>query len=210
MQKKKKIKNSDISNDFLPLGEMGEVNRFWTGFLQLLHDTEKKDGFNLSFIQRLFYIELDHSNNWLLDIAVAKGIYELVPAISDTLDGQKIVNPPNILGIHLRGQNGQVDKNFRFPEILDLSEFVRGLEKYNHNYQLTGVIIHQAGDRGHFNCYTRQYNNVWYLCDDGLVKEIPQERVFKKKKKKKKKKKIKKYYLLQIFFKIFFIFFFLI
>ncbi|KAJ8445096.1 hypothetical protein Cgig2_029468 [Carnegiea gigantea] len=98
-----------------------------------------------------------------------------------------ILEAPNVLTIALKrfqsGKFGKLNKPIRFPEILNLTPYMRGASDKSPIYRLYGVVVHldvmNAAFSGHYVCYVRNAHK-WYKIDDSMVKGVELDRVLKK------------------------------
>ncbi|MED6131773.1 Ubiquitin carboxyl-terminal hydrolase 23 [Stylosanthes scabra] len=83
---------------------------------------------------------------------------------------------PYVLTIHLKRfhayEPGQkIKKKVRFDCALDLKPFVSGSYEGDLKYSLYGVLVHSGHSThsGHYYCYVRTSNDMWYTLDDNKV-----------------------------------------
>lgn len=71
------------------------------------------------------------------------------------------------------GNFGKLNKPIKFPEILDLTPFVRGTSDKSLLYRLYGVVVHldvlNSSFSGHYVCYVKNVKNKWFKIDDSTV-----------------------------------------
>ncbi|KAH7404636.1 hypothetical protein KP509_15G035800 [Ceratopteris richardii] len=87
---------------------------------------------------------------------------------------------PNILTIALKrfqsGKYGKLNKRVSFPEILDMSSYMSAEGDEPPIYELYGVVVHidmfNASFFGHYICYIKDFQGLWYEVDDKKVKEV--------------------------------------
>jgi hypothetical protein len=88
-----------------------------------------------------------------------------------------IEDAPNVLTIHLKRfdfqrQGRKLSKKVDFTFELDLGPYMsrRGAPGA-HMYDLYAVLVHHGHSlhSGHYVCYVKAGNNLWYLCDDQRV-----------------------------------------
>ena len=116
---------------------------------------------------------LDGDNKWLNDktgekIAVNKEI--------------KFFNFPDVLIIDFKRFNNMMNKNqvlIDFPlEDLDLSKYVIGYNKDKYKYDLYGICNHSGSTMGgHYTAYVKNANGKWYLFNDLMVTEVPEDKI---------------------------------
>lgn len=96
---------------------------------------------------------------------------------------------PNILTIALKrfqsGKFGKLNKRVTFPKTLDMSPYMSGTNDDSPLYGLYAVVVHvdllNASFFGHYICYVKDSNGVWYKIDDSKVKEVELEKVLAQK-----------------------------
>ena len=71
------------------------------------------------------------------------------------------------------GNFGKLNKPIKFPEMLDLTPFVRGTSDKSPVYKLYGVVVHldvmNSSFSGHYVCYVKNAKNKWFKIDDSTV-----------------------------------------
>ncbi|XP_057421466.1 ubiquitin carboxyl-terminal hydrolase 23 [Lotus japonicus] len=91
---------------------------------------------------------------------------------------------PYVLTIHLKrfhahdpGQ--KIKKKVQFGCALDLKPFVSGSYDEDLKYSLYGVLVHSGSSThsGHYFCYVRTSNNMWYTLDDNRVSHVSEREV---------------------------------
>ncbi|KAF7806524.1 ubiquitin carboxyl-terminal hydrolase 23 [Senna tora] len=91
---------------------------------------------------------------------------------------------PYVLAIHLKrfhafdpGQ--KIKKKVQFGCSLDLKPFVSGSYEGDLKYSLYGVLVHSGHNThsGHYYCYVRTSNNMWYTLDDNRVSHVSEREV---------------------------------
>ncbi|BAT76182.1 hypothetical protein LR48_Vigan01g244600 [Vigna angularis] len=91
---------------------------------------------------------------------------------------------PYVLTIHLKrfhahdpGQ--KIKKKVNFSCALDLKPFVSGSYDGDVKYSLYGVLVHTGSSThsGHYYCYVRTSNNMWYTLDDNRVSHVSEREV---------------------------------
>ncbi|KAG0616996.1 hypothetical protein M758_5G157300 [Ceratodon purpureus] len=92
---------------------------------------------------------------------------------------------PNILTIALKrfqsGKFGKLNKRVTFPEVLNISPYMSGKDNGELFYKLYAVVVHvdmlNASFFGHYICYVKDSDDIWYKIDDNKVKEVELEKV---------------------------------
>ncbi|KAJ7525990.1 hypothetical protein O6H91_17G077000 [Diphasiastrum complanatum] len=92
---------------------------------------------------------------------------------------------PNILTIALKrfqsGKFGKLNKRVTFPEVLDMSPYMSGKGDDPPLYRLYAVVVHvdmlNASFFGHYICYVKDKEGIWYKIDDSKVKEVDLDKV---------------------------------
>ncbi|XP_023524046.1 ubiquitin carboxyl-terminal hydrolase 16-like [Cucurbita pepo subsp. pepo] len=100
----------------------------------------------------------------------------------------KILEAPNILTVVLKrfqsGNFGKLNKPIKFPEMLDLTPFVRGTSDKSPVYKLYGVVVHldvmNSSFSGHYVCYVKNAKNKWFKIDDSTVTPVDIDSVLTK------------------------------
>uniref|UniRef100_J3MY95 USP domain-containing protein n=2 Tax=Oryza brachyantha TaxID=4533 RepID=J3MY95_ORYBR len=95
---------------------------------------------------------------------------------------------PNILTIALKryqsGNFGKINKAVRFPEHLNLSNYMSTADDNSPVYQLYAVVVHRdvmnAAFSGHYVCYVKDTQGKWHKMDDSQVKPVSLEKVLSK------------------------------
>ncbi|KAB1211875.1 Ubiquitin carboxyl-terminal hydrolase 23 [Morella rubra] len=91
---------------------------------------------------------------------------------------------PYVLTIHLKrfhshdpGQ--KIKKKVHFGPTLDLKPFVSGSYDGDLKYTLYGVLVHDGWNThyGHYSCYVRTSNGIWYYLNDNQVGPASEKRV---------------------------------
>ncbi|KAK7265092.1 hypothetical protein RJT34_32708 [Clitoria ternatea] len=91
---------------------------------------------------------------------------------------------PYVLTIHLKrfhahdpGQ--KIKKKVQFGCALDLKPFVSGSYDGDVKYSLYGVLVHSGSSThsGHYYCYVRTSNSMWYTLDDNRVSHVSEREV---------------------------------
>ncbi|KAG8057043.1 hypothetical protein GUJ93_ZPchr0002g23699 [Zizania palustris] len=99
-----------------------------------------------------------------------------------------ISEAPNILTIALKryqsGNFGKINKAIKFPEYLNLFNYMSTKEDYTPVYQLYAVVVHRdvmnAAFSGHYVCYVKESLGKWHKMDDSQVKPVCLEKVLAK------------------------------
>ncbi|WJX88737.1 ubiquitinyl hydrolase 1 [Trifolium repens] len=93
---------------------------------------------------------------------------------------------PYVLAIHLKrfyayDPHKKIKKNVEFDSALDLKPFVSGSYDGDVKYSLYGVLVHSGYNThsGHYYCYVRTSNNMWYTLDDTRVSHVSELEVLK-------------------------------
>ncbi|KAL9228156.1 hypothetical protein vseg_003766 [Gypsophila vaccaria] len=95
---------------------------------------------------------------------------------------------PYVLTIHLKrfrshfsGQ--KIDKKVQFGATLDLKPFVTGDYEGDLTYTLYGVLVHAgySTHSGHYYCFVRTSNGLWYSLDDNRVIQVSERVVMEQK-----------------------------
>ncbi|KAG6555189.1 hypothetical protein Mapa_003228 [Marchantia paleacea] len=92
---------------------------------------------------------------------------------------------PNILTIALKrfqtGKFGKLNKRVTFPEVLDMLPYMSEKGDKPPSYLLYAVVVHvdmlNASFFGHYICYVKDSQGIWYKIDDSKVKEVDIEKV---------------------------------
>ncbi|KAL2641410.1 hypothetical protein R1flu_008997 [Riccia fluitans] len=96
---------------------------------------------------------------------------------------------PNILTIALKrfqsGKFGKLNKRVTFPEVLDMTSYMSERGDRPPPYLLYAVVVHvdmlNASFFGHYICYVKDAQGIWYKIDDSKVKEVDVEKVMSQK-----------------------------
>ncbi|OEL22943.1 hypothetical protein BAE44_0016039, partial [Dichanthelium oligosanthes] len=93
-----------------------------------------------------------------------------------------ISEAPNILTIALKRY--QISKDVKFPEHLNLSQFMCETDDYSPVYSLYAVVVHDgvmnAAISGHYVCYVKDPQGRWHEMDDSKVKPVSLKKVLSK------------------------------
>uniref|UniRef100_T1IR82 Ubiquitin carboxyl-terminal hydrolase n=1 Tax=Strigamia maritima TaxID=126957 RepID=T1IR82_STRMM len=87
---------------------------------------------------------------------------------------------PNIATFQLkrfdynRMMGGKISKNITFPEKLDMRSYMSQTQGPPVKYQLYAVLVHQGAScsSGHYFCFVRNSNNLWYCMDDCRIRQV--------------------------------------
>lgn len=95
-----------------------------------------------------------------------------------------IQKAPNVLTIQLNRFNfdrhvGKINRHVPFPERLNIRPYLSQRQGEPVFYSLYGLIVHIGREcgTGHYYCYVKLPNNVWYIMDDERVQTVSQQRV---------------------------------
>ncbi|TKW33560.1 hypothetical protein SEVIR_2G245500v4 [Setaria viridis] len=99
-----------------------------------------------------------------------------------------ISEAPNILTIALKryqsGVYGKISKDVKFPEHLNLSQFMCETDDYSPVYSLYAVVVHHdvmnTTISGHYVCYVKDPQGKWHEMDDSKVKPVSLKKVLSK------------------------------
>ena len=100
---------------------------------------------------------------------------------SNAIMGNKIYQAPNVLILIInRGKGNYFKCDLEFPHQLNIGRYIL---KYNSPkiYNLIGVISHlgESSMEGHFIAYCKHFDDNWYLFNDGIVKGVSQNDIYK-------------------------------
>ncbi|OIW19497.1 hypothetical protein TanjilG_06952 [Lupinus angustifolius] len=91
---------------------------------------------------------------------------------------------PYVLMIHLKrffahDPGLKIKKKVHFGCTLDLKPYVSGSYDGDVKYSLYGVLVHSGSSThsGHYYCYVRTSNNMWYTLDDNRVSHVSEREV---------------------------------
>ncbi|KAF1887570.1 hypothetical protein Lal_00040624 [Lupinus albus] len=91
---------------------------------------------------------------------------------------------PYVLMIHLKrffahDPGLKIKKKVHFGCALDLKPYVSGSYDGDVKYSLYGVLVHSGSSThsGHYYCYVRTSNNMWYTLDDNRVSHVSEREV---------------------------------
>ncbi|ONM55555.1 Ubiquitin carboxyl-terminal hydrolase 17 [Zea mays] len=96
-----------------------------------------------------------------------------------------ILEAPNILTIALKryqsGVLGKISKAVKFPEHLNLSQYMCRTDDSSPVYSLYAVVVHRnvrnATVSGHYVCYVKDSQGKWHEMDDNKVKPVSVQKV---------------------------------
>ncbi|XP_021308154.1 ubiquitin carboxyl-terminal hydrolase 16 isoform X1 [Sorghum bicolor] len=99
-----------------------------------------------------------------------------------------ILEAPNILTIALKryqsGVLGETSKVVKFPEHLNLSQYMSRTDDSSPVYTLYAVVVHHnvsnATVSGHYVCYVKDSQGKWHEMDDNKVKPVSIQKVLSK------------------------------
>jgi len=91
-----------------------------------------------------------------------------------------IHTPPKILTLQLKRFDfqrlfgGKISKDVRFDESLDLSPFLSNKSDKPVLYKLYAVLVHSgfSCNSGHYYCYVKAANGIWYEMNDSRVSQV--------------------------------------
>eukprot|EP00201_Polytomella_parva_P022059 CAMPEP_0175050102 /NCGR_PEP_ID=MMETSP0052_2-20121109/7084_1 /TAXON_ID=51329 ORGANISM="Polytomella parva, Strain SAG 63-3" /NCGR_SAMPLE_ID=MMETSP0052_2 /ASSEMBLY_ACC=CAM_ASM_000194 /LENGTH=1138 /DNA_ID=CAMNT_0016314291 /DNA_START=99 /DNA_END=3512 /DNA_ORIENTATION=- len=94
---------------------------------------------------------------------------------------------PNVLTLHLKrfefgGIGAKISKPVRFPVKLNLQPYMsakKAVRKGENTYALYGVLVHSGRtvNGGHYYCYVKGANGIWFCCDDDHVYSVGEKTV---------------------------------
>ncbi|XP_019853089.1 PREDICTED: ubiquitin carboxyl-terminal hydrolase 36-like [Amphimedon queenslandica] len=69
---------------------------------------------------------------------------------------------------------GKINKTVQYPEHLDMRPFMSDKEGPHEWYRLYAVLVHYGYSchSGHYYCYVRNSNGVWYSMNDSMVNQV--------------------------------------
>ncbi|CAA0831200.1 Ubiquitin carboxyl-terminal hydrolase 17 [Striga hermonthica] len=95
-----------------------------------------------------------------------------------------VLEAPNVLTVVLKrfraGNLEKLNKHVKFPEVLNLSPYMSGMNDKCPIYQLYAVVVHlgkNAAYSGHYVSYVRDFHGDWFKIDDSLVSRVDLETV---------------------------------
>ncbi|KAJ3093178.1 Ubiquitin carboxyl-terminal hydrolase 36 [Quaeritorhiza haematococci] len=76
---------------------------------------------------------------------------------------------------------GKINKVVKFGETLDMTSYMSSPQQGRDLYELYAVLVHAGSScsSGHYYCYVRNSNNVWYLMNDTEVRQVSLATVLK-------------------------------
>ena len=94
-----------------------------------------------------------------------------------------IHRPPNVATIQLKRfqfssfssfGSGKIDRHIKFPETLDLQDYLSDRSSQTALYSLSAVLVHQGFtcNSGHYYAFVKHSSGSWYLMNDHLVKQV--------------------------------------
>tara|TARA_Y100000389_G_scaffold177636_1_gene190094 strand:- start:1757 stop:2791 length:1035 start_codon:yes stop_codon:yes gene_type:complete len=100
----------------------------------------------------------------------------------DVNKGIKFWSFPDILIIHLKRWNYSGHKDRRLVDVplenVSLNKYVEGYNPDSYIYDLYGVCNHQGmTGGGHYTANVKNASDIWYNCNDLIIKEIKKENV---------------------------------
>ena len=89
---------------------------------------------------------------------------------------------PPMLSIQLKRFNmmaQKINKKVRFEPSINMSPFLSSKGESPFNYSLYAVIVHEGSSMGsgHYVCYAKAGNGVWYLFNDSHVQQVSEQTV---------------------------------
>jgi len=83
--------------------------------------------------------------------------------------------------VHLKrfdNRRRKIRKHINFKISLDLSNLMKNKAE-NHKYKLISMIVHEgfSTNSGHYYCYIRNSNDIWYCMNDSKVTKVSLEHV---------------------------------
>jgi len=83
--------------------------------------------------------------------------------------------------VHLKrfdNRRRKIRKHINFKTSLDLSNLMENKAE-NHKYKLISMIVHEgfSTNSGHYYCYIRNSNDIWYCMNDSKVTKVSLEHV---------------------------------
>ncbi|KAL4429747.1 hypothetical protein ABPG74_004384 [Tetrahymena malaccensis] len=95
---------------------------------------------------------------------------------------------PNVLTLQIKRFNNfmmKINTHTQFPAEIDISKYVQQANKKPEIYDLYGVLIHIGGGLhfGHYYCFVKNSNDMWYCMNDSSVsqrsfQEVSKERPY--------------------------------
>lgn len=91
---------------------------------------------------------------------------------------------PRVLIIHLKRFDNigkKIKKYISYESSLDLSNLVSDNKRESHKYNLISMVIHEgySTNSGHYYCYVKNSNGLWYCINDSNVSQVPLSYVLK-------------------------------
>jgi len=89
---------------------------------------------------------------------------------------------PPILTIQLKRFNvfaQKINKRITIESNIDIAPFMSDRENLPLKYSLYSVIVHEGSSMGsgHYVCYSKAANGMWYLFNDSSVRQVPEQTV---------------------------------
>jgi ubiquitin carboxyl-terminal hydrolase 36/42 len=89
---------------------------------------------------------------------------------------------PNVLTIQLKRFEynsifgGKISKVVTYPSALNMRPYMSETQGQDEWYQLYGVLVHFGFSchSGHYYCYVKNSNNIWYSMNDSMVTQVSQ------------------------------------
>lgn len=138
-------------------------------FMDLMLDIKKVDSLLGAFEKFTSREKLDNENSYKCTHCKRK---------SEATKQFSIHTPPNVLTIQLKRFEfnrfyGKLTKHVNFPEDLNLQRFMSDSSTHSSgvSYKLFAVLVHQGNtcNSGHYYCYVKNSNQMWYRMDDSSV-----------------------------------------
>jgi len=90
---------------------------------------------------------------------------------------------PRILIVHLKRFDNfrkKIKKHISYSEHLDLTSLVSNSNE-KHKYKLISILIHEgySTNSGHYFCYVKNSNDMWYCMNDSMVSQVSLSLVLK-------------------------------
>lgn len=109
--------------------------------------------------------------------------------LTDASKQFKLHEAPNVLTIHLKRfqmtQHGMVKigRDVEFGAEMDLTPFMSNPRTNSAQYELYAVLVHegQSCNSGHYHCFVKNSNGVWYSMNDESVHQVSLGTVLKQK-----------------------------
>lgn len=74
----------------------------------------------------------------------------------------------------------KINKSIQFGDRLDMAPFMSDRRQGPLNYSLFAIIVHEGSSMGsgHYVCYAKAANGLWYLFNDSYVQQVSEKTVF--------------------------------